>query len=108
MEKEGFIGLMGSRQFRNICDKFCHHAGIRPNYIFESDNPAAVQNMIAANMGVGFWPEFSWGRLHNPNVKLLSVSDLQCSRDLIVSRSGNSDIARTFFEYLKVCLTERR
>lgn len=102
-ENEGFISLMGSRQFRTICDKFCHHVGIRPNYIFESDNPAAVQNMIAANMGVGFWPEFSWGKLQNKKVKLLPISDVKCSRDLIITlnKSNRNGIAEELFEYLK-------
>ena len=59
--EEGFISLLGSREFRYICDRFCQHAGFTPKIIFESDNPSAVKNMIAANMGIGFWPEFTWG-----------------------------------------------
>ena len=49
--EEGFISLLGSREFRYICDRFCQHAGFTPKVIFESDNPSAVRNMIAANMG---------------------------------------------------------
>ena len=29
--------------------------------IFESDNPSVVRKMIALGLGVGFWPEHSWG-----------------------------------------------
>lgn len=103
IENEGFISLMGSRQFRNICDKFCHRANIRPNYIFESDSPTAVQNMIAANLGVGFWPEFSWGKLRNNKVKQISISDINCSRDLIftLNKSCKNQAAIEFFEYLR-------
>lgn len=103
-ENYGFISLTGARQFRYICDKFCHHAEILPRIIFESDNPTAVKNMIATNMGVGFWPEFSWGRLDSDKVKLLGITDPNCSRDLVFTYSKNKkDDKKTaeFFEFLK-------
>lgn len=99
--EEGFISLAGSRQFRYICDKFCHYAGIKPNYVFESDSPAAVQDMIAANMGVGFWPEHSWGKIKNTKIKLLPIRDPECSRDLIVcyNERSNSNYALDFYRF---------
>ena len=104
VKEEGFISLIGSRQFRYICDRFCHHAGIRPRVIFESDNPAAVRNMIAANLGVGFWPAFSWGEIDSDHVRLLNIEDTPCSRDIVISCLGNKHdnrIVEDFFEYLK-------
>lgn len=107
---EDFISLMGSKQFRYICDKFCHHAGIRPHIIFESDSPAAVKNMIAANLGIGFWPEFTWGRIDNDRVKLLEIADPQCSRDIVITchASDNTNIEE-FFRFLKeYCENQRK
>lgn len=104
VESEGFISLMGSRQFRYICDKFCRYANIVPNIIFESDNPAAVKNMIAANLGIGFWPEFSWGKPNNENVKLLEITDPVCSRELMITCRRNKNDSKNveaFYEYLK-------
>ncbi len=110
VENEGFISLMGSRQFRYICDKFCRQAEISPRIIFESDNPAAVKNMIAANIGVGFWPEFSWGNIENDNVKLLEITDPNCSRDIVVTyaqnKVSNNNNTKDFFEYLKAYFSE--
>ena len=106
MEKEGFISLLGSRQFRYICDKFCNQAGIQPKIIFESDNPQVVKNMISANLGVGFWPEFTWGAIDNHNVRLLEITDPICSRDIVITINKNkqdSKNAEEFFEYLKNC-----
>lgn len=101
---EGFISLMGSRQFRWICDRFCSHAGFTPNIIFESDNPAAVKNMIAANMGVGFWPEFTWGELNNDDIKLLKITEPLCRRDIVFdcnhNKSDNSAVT-DFFGFLR-------
>ena len=112
VENEGFISLMGSKQFRYICDKFCSHIGISPKIIFESDNPAAVKNMIGANLGVGFWPEFTWGRLDNHKVRRLEIEDMPCSRDILITYSKNkkdNKNVESFFEYLKnYCINEKR
>ena len=109
--EEGFISLMGSRQFRAICDKFCRQAGVRPNIIFESDNLAAVKNMIAANLGVGFWPEFTWGRLDTGRVLLLEIANTRCSRDIVITLNRNKvDNSRVeaFFDFLKAYFSTRQ
>ena len=104
IENEGFICLQGSRQFRAICDKYCHHLGFKPNVIFESDNPTAVKNAIAAGMGVGFWPQFTWGDAENEHIRLAKITDFPFKRDIVISynyaRADNENI-RGFFEYLK-------
>ena len=89
--EEGFISLMGSRQLRWICDRYCTHAGFVPRIVFESDSPAAVQNMIAANMGIGFWPEFTWGQVDSTRVTLLPITDPICRRDLLIDRKTDRD-----------------
>ena len=99
----GFISLLGSRQLRSICDKYCENAGIQPNIIFESDNPASVKNMIAANMGIGFWPDFSWGKIDTQKVLLLEITDPVCSRDILITyrrnKQENSHV-EAFYKYL--------
>ncbi len=104
VKDEGFISLMGSRQLRWICDKFCAHAGFSPQILFESDNPAAVKNMIAANMGVGFWPEFTWGKLDSEHVTLLEIERPACRRDIIftcrAAQPANAAVDE-FFAFLK-------
>lgn len=110
MAGEGFISLMGSRQLRFICDHFCHQAGFEPKVIFESDSPAVVQNMIAANMGVGFWPEFSWGRLKSDRVRLVPIKGPDCRREIVVDyRQNKADCARVrdFFGFLRDYCMER-
>lgn len=101
MESEGFICLLGSRQFRAICDRYCHRAGFKPNVIFESDNPTAVKNAIAAGMGVGFWPQFTWGSAESEQVELVRIADFPFKRDIVVSCNRSSGNVRDFFEYLK-------
>ncbi len=100
---EGFISLMGSRQLRWICDRYCTAAGFTPRIVFESDSPAAVQNMIAVGMGIGFWPEFTWGQVDREKITLLPITDPNCRRDLILERKHhkeNGETVDTFFDFL--------
>lgn len=104
VKDEGFISLMGSRQLRWICDRYCAHAGFEMRVVFESDSPAAVQNMIGAKMGVGFWPEFTWGKVNKENVKLLEIVNPICQRDLLIDFKRNKidcDTVEDFFTFLK-------
>lgn len=104
VEKDGFISLMGSKQLRWICDKFCRQAGFEPRIIFESDNPAAVKNMVCSNMGICFWPEFSWGNLQKGSAVLLEIEEPVCQREIIFKCKDNKLDNRAvvdFFEFLQ-------
>lgn len=61
LRKTHFICLAGRQGFRRQCDLLCKHYGFVPHLAFESDNPSVVRKMIALGLGVGFWPEHSWG-----------------------------------------------
>lgn len=61
LRESHFICLAGKRGFRRQCDLLCKHHGFVPHLVFESDNPSVVRKMIALGLGVGFWPEHSWG-----------------------------------------------
>ncbi len=107
---EGFISLFGSKQLRSICDKFCRHAGFEPNIIFESDSPDAVKNMIGANLGIGFWPEFTWGEVSHNQVRLLEIKEPVCRRDILISYKSikpDAVYAAEFYRFLKNYFTEK-
>ena len=105
MRDKSFISLAGSKPLRQICDRFCMHAGFSPKIIFESDSPNAVRNMIGANLGIGFWPQFSWGNINENTVALIPISSPVCRRDIIMTRSSdesrsNYDEVCRFYNYL--------
>lgn len=56
-----FIALSEPKDIRDQCDALCTSNGFTPNIIFESENPSVVRKMIGLGMGIGFWPEISWG-----------------------------------------------
>ena len=59
--------------------------------------------MIAANMGIGFWPDFSWGKIDTQKVLLLEITDPVCSRDILITyrrnKQENSHV-EAFYKYL--------
>ena len=87
---EDFIALISQKQFRRICDRLCAVYGFTPNITFESDSPETVRNMIAANMGVGFWPAFTWGNILPGNVRLVEIEDSVCSRYIVIKNNKST------------------
>ena len=59
--------------------------------------------MIAANIGIGFWPEFSWGALDTSRVKLLKILNPDCKRDILITckknKAENSHV-ENFYSFL--------
>ena len=103
VKNESFIMLSSTRLFGAICNTFCSIAGFYPKILFESDSPTAVQNIISMGAGIAFWPEYSWGKLQNKNLKLLSISNPICERDLIIElhdRLPKSIYAEDFYQFL--------
>ena len=103
VKEEGFISLSNNRPIRRICDRFCLESGFTPHIICESDNPESVRNLIAAGLGVGFWPEYSWGLLSSPEVTLLPIESPICKRDIILTchpREDNSQVIDDFCGFL--------
>ncbi|MCB6610757.1 LysR family transcriptional regulator [[Clostridium] symbiosum] len=108
LQGEGFISLSNNRPMRRICDRFCLESGFTPHIICESDNPESVRNLIAAGLGIGFWPEYSWGLLSTPKVALLPIEYPVCKRDIILTRRSTEenekvleDFCRFLSEYAK-------
>ena len=102
-ENADFISLIANKQFRQVCDKLCAQAGFHPRIAFESDSPDTVRNMIAANMGVGFWPAFSWGQLAQEKAMLLDISEPVCRRCILIKQHKNrvnNHVVEDFFAFL--------
>ncbi len=111
LKDEKFIRLYGSKQYRQICNELCDSIGFHTNVTFESDNAAVVKEAVAAGIGVGFWPELSWGKMDHKRVKLLEITDTDFKRDIVVSlRRNKQDNSKTeqFFNFLTKYILQRQ
>lgn len=101
---ERFISLAGSKLFRSICDDLCAREGFAPHVSFESDNPAVVRKMIALGLGVGFWPQYSWGEIDEDEVRVIPFADSGFERRLQIAITPDGiekEAVRTFYEFLR-------
>ena len=100
---ERFIALAGSRRFREVCDTFCTRRAFTPHIAFESDNPLVVKKMIGLGLGVGFWPDHSWGDLDPKSCRLVHLQEPEFTRDVIVAKTSRctpDSEAQRFYEFL--------
>lgn len=100
---ERFIALAGSRRFREVCDTFCARRAFPPHIAFESDNPLVVKKMIGLGLGVGFWPDHSWGDLDPKSCRLVHLQETEFTRDVIVAKTSRctpDSEAQRFYEFL--------
>ncbi len=92
---DGYICLAGNRPIRRICNSYFSEADFTPHIIFESDTTESVRNLIAAGLGIGFWPQYSWGPLPSdwgledphPPIRLLPIADQVCRRKIVLTCS---------------------
>lgn len=107
---ERFIALAGSRRFREVCDTFCARRAFTPHIAFESDNPLVVKKMIGLGLGVGFWPDHSWGDLDPKSCRLVHLQEPEFTRDVIVAKTSRctpDSEAQRFYEFLLDYVTKR-
>lgn len=107
---ERFIALAGSRRFREVCDTFCARRAFTPHIAFESDNPLVVKKMIGLGLGVGFWPDHSWGDLDPKSCRLVHLQETEFTRDVIVAKTSRctpDSEAQRFYEFLLDYVSKR-
>ena len=96
---ESYVSLEKTRPVRQICDEFCAAAEFKPNIVYESDSPETVRNLIAAGLGIGFWPQYSWESSFSKHVKLLPIKSPVCRRQIIVTIPESKQHNRTIMEF---------
>lgn len=107
---ERFIALAGSRRFREVCDTFCARRAFTPHIAFESDNPLVVKKMIGLGLGVGFWPDHSWGDLDPASCRLVHLRETEFTRNVIVAKTSRctpDSEAQRFYDFLLDYVTKR-
>lgn len=103
LKNDRFICLANTSSFRTLCDERCQEHGFKPHVIFESDNPSVVRKMIGLGLGVGFWPEHSWGTLTKKTQSLL-LSTSQHSPAKSYLQKPHAQATRRYSTNLKLAL----
>lgn len=100
---EAFISLQKGADLNDITSSFCQDAGFNPNIILESDDSATIRGLISAGLGIAFLPAITWHGVADSNIKLLSISNINCKRYINAScRQGRycSDSTKLFLDFI--------
>lgn len=100
---EAFISLQKGADLSDITSSFCQDAGFNPNIILESDDPATIRGLISAGLGIAFLPAITWHGVADSNIKLLSLSNINCKRYINAScRQGRycSNSTKLFLDFI--------
>ncbi len=108
LEGEKFVSLAGSKHLRLLCDALCQQHGFESRIGFESESPDAVKKIISLGLGLGFWPEISWGSLDESGARWVPLQESGFMRTLSVQLMKRSRLdddcpkpaAECFFAYL--------
>ena len=102
LEQLSFVSLPSTTGFSRFVSEMCARAKFQPRIALESDNPSVVREMIGLGLGVGFWPEKSWGPLEGNAVVLHPLAN-GAARSVYVSLSelgAMNNQAVVLFEHL--------
>jgi len=103
LRNERFIFLENNRVLRPLCDYYCLMAGFTPYIVFDPESPSQVRDLVRADMGITFWPQFSWGPQFNSHIVLIPIRNPNCERILVVQRDErvkDSALHNEFYECL--------
>lgn len=98
----GFISLERNRQFSTMMASHCLSAGFEPLIVYEGESPDMVAKLVGAGVGLAFWPEYSWGKIHDDRVKLIRVEEGACRWNLYLARKdqmGKTEMKDEFYDF---------
>lgn len=75
LKGKSFIALPSRAGFSRFVSDMCAQEGFKPCVALESDNPSVVRKMIGMGLGVGFWPEKSWGALAGEGISMHKLAN---------------------------------
>ena len=102
LEQEGFVTLAATAGFSRFTRSLCAEAGFQPRVVLASDNPDTVRTMIGLGLGVGFWPELSWGDVRGAGARLypLAVPRRRELHVALLAHAQDNPAARAFYDHL--------
>lgn len=102
LENENFVGLVPGYGFRDITDKFCAQAELKPNYLIEVEDSSAAFKLVKMGYGIAFGPGLSF--LDNqPGIIPIPISFPECKRTIGIAYKKNhyfSEASNNFRQYI--------
>lgn len=101
VRNEPFLTFPVNMPYHNLCNRMWGESGISPRVSLESDNPQSLKDLLAAGMGVAFWPQFSWGEADKSQIHLLHLIKPKASRIVTVTQNPKRRISKAAEDFLR-------
>ncbi|WP_127498904.1 LysR family transcriptional regulator [Paenibacillus glycanilyticus] len=108
LKEEWFVGVKKGYGTRDLVDSICKKAGFEPKFVYEGDEPARINALVEAEIGIAFIP--GTARNQNGQIVYLQVEENELVREIAllwhksryVSRAAQSfrEVVVDYFEKL--------
>lgn len=100
LKDEWFVGVKSGYGTRDLVDSICESVGFVPKYVYEGDEPARLNSLVEAGIGIAFIP--STARYAYEHVKYLKVEHHELVREIALLWHKSRYISRAALEFHEV------
>lgn len=100
LRDEWFVGVKRGYGTRDLVDSICQSVGFEPKYVYEGDEPARLNSLVEAEIGIAFIP--STARLTREHIKYLQVENHELVREIALVWHRSRYISRAALEFREV------
>jgi LysR family transcriptional regulator, transcription activator of glutamate synthase operon len=100
LRDEWFVGVKRGYGTRDLVDSICQSVGFEPKYVYEGDEPARLNTLVEAEIGIAFIP--STARLTREHIKYLQVENHELVREIALVWHNSRYISRAALEFREV------
>ncbi|QHW29559.1 LysR family transcriptional regulator [Paenibacillus rhizovicinus] len=80
LRNEWFVGVKVGYGTRDLMDAVCRSVGFEPHYVYEGDEPARLNNLVEAEIGIAFIP--STARHERAHIQYLEIETREAVREI--------------------------
>lgn len=100
LRDECFVGVKRGYGTRDLVDSICTTVGFVPTYVYEGDEPARLNSLVEAGIGIAFIP--STARYSQEHIRYLKVENHELVREIALLWHRSRYISRAALEFREV------
>ncbi len=106
LESFPFVGLAKGIGLRDMIDTWLNPWRIRLNYVFETDNPSLMRQLLPQARGALFFPSLTWKSFDQGLYYLATVGNGEYWRTIVAEKKNNKKIVEEFIRFLTIKIHE--
>ncbi|WP_041614327.1 LysR family transcriptional regulator [Paenibacillus sp. JDR-2] len=100
LKEEWFVGVKKGYGTRDLVDSICKKAGFEPKFVYEGDEPARINALVEAEIGIAFIP--GTARNSNGQIAYLEIDNNELVREIALLWHKSRYVSRAAQSFRKV------